>query len=108
MPYTWQAKLLQSSTVKNRFAISIPDGYFESLDPNWDDLLPGQIFGVLLAEDGQGNIIKNQRVDARVYGNPGEFLRYEFTLPENAESFQFHLYKDVLLKENFLLKFLVK
>jgi hypothetical protein len=98
--------VIYKTTVPHLYSISLPIGYLANLNPNWGGLTPGQIFGVLIAEDEKGNAQKvSSVVSSNYYTN--EFCRFDFIVPDGLNNFQFHLYKDILLKENFLCKYRV-
>jgi len=99
-----QAKL-ETTTVPNLYSLEIPSNYFSIINKDWVGIQPSSLFGVVLAEDGHGNLTKQFSVVSTNY-SVNEFCRFEFMLPEGTKNFQFHIYKDSLVKDNFLLKYM--
>lgn len=98
--------ILYRTTIPNLYTISIPKSYFVNLKPAWGGLTPGEIFGVIIAEDFAGNPIQIQSVVSSDYYD-NEFCRFNFVIPEGLKNFQFHIYKNILQTDNFLCKYLI-
>jgi len=96
---------LETTTVPNLYSLQIPSNYFSTINKDWSGIQPSSLFGIVLAEDPYGNVTKQFSVVSTNY-NVNEFCRFEFMLPEGTTNFQFHIYKDSLVRENFLLKYM--
>lgn len=102
-----------TTTAPDLYCVVMPyDNVLDKL-PGGSSLNVNDIFGVVIAEDDEGNVLDVNSINiSNYYADEGpigkERCRFEFLLPAGATKLQLHLYKNELLTENYLCKFLFK
>lgn len=102
-----------TTTAPDLYCVVMPFDDVLKYLPGGSTITVNDIFGVVIAEDDEGNPLEVNSVNISNYnaedGPIGkEGCRFEFLLPEKATRLQLHLYKNELLTENYLCKFFFK